>query len=112
MSIDIRSNDAYKGAFMNMYAFVMLQARMAWRLSERLGREILVGQYTHYANSYHLYGSYFEDIDRFVRVVESGERTFAQRTWTTQEVEQFGLWEEQEKVRRQFGLLAGWPWTD
>lgn len=58
MSIDIRSNDAYKAAFMNMYAFTYLQARMAKRLSERLDREIKVGSYSHHANSYHLYGSY------------------------------------------------------
>ena len=44
-----RSNDACKAAFMNMFALVMLQKRIA----EELG--VKVGTYTHRANSFHVY---------------------------------------------------------
>jgi len=82
MSAHMRSNDAYKAAFMNMYAFTELQAKLARQLSERLGREIVPGQYNHIADSFHIYGSYFEDFRGFLESVNA--RTFEQRTYTTE----------------------------
>lgn len=84
MCVDMRSNDAFKAAFMNMYAFTALQSVVASRLSEKLGRVIGVGQYVHMANSFHIYGSYFQEFSQFLDSIK--KRTFAQRTFKTEEV--------------------------
>ncbi len=79
MNVRFRSNDAYKAAFMNMFALVQLQAKIATRISELSGREVKVGRYCHMADSYHIYGSYFREFEgRFLGALE--KRTFAQRT--------------------------------
>jgi thymidylate synthase len=84
MNAHMRSNDAYKAAFMNMYAFTELQADLARRLSEKIGREIGVGQYTHIADSFHIYGSYFAEFEGFLKTLE--QRTFERRTYVTADV--------------------------
>ena len=63
MNIHIRSNDAFKAAFMNMFAFTELQAMMA----REIGVE--VGEYMHLADSFHIYGSYFEEFKGFLNTV-------------------------------------------
>jgi len=70
MCIHIRSNDALMAAYMNMYAFGFLQWMLALELSNRLGRKVLAGSYTHFANSYHIYGSRREDgsVQRFLQM--------------------------------------------
>ncbi|MEJ2109324.1 MAG: thymidylate synthase [Acidobacteriota bacterium] len=74
-----RSNDAYKAAFMNIFALVRLQQKMAERISEISGYPVHVGRYCHMADSYHIYGSYFEEFElRFLGALE--KRTFKQRT--------------------------------
>ncbi len=79
--ISMRSNDAFKANFMNMFAFVMLQKRLADELSLKLGREVRVGQYTHFADSFHVYGKDIKDfVNLFIRSVE--KRTFENRTYT------------------------------
>jgi thymidylate synthase len=79
MNVRFRSNDAYKAAFMNMFALVQLQQRIAMRISELSGRAVQVGRYCHMADSYHVYGSYFREFEgRFLGALE--KRTFAQRT--------------------------------
>jgi thymidylate synthase len=79
MNVRFRSNDAYKAAFMNMFALTRLQQRMASRVSEMQGREIKVGRYCHQADSYHIYGSYFREFKgRFLGALE--KRSFEQRT--------------------------------
>jgi len=83
MNIHIRSNDAYKAAFMNMYGFVALQEKIAEDLSEKLGKEIKVGQYTHMADSFHIYGSYFDEFKGFLKSVE--DRTFEQRVFDSRD---------------------------
>jgi len=85
MNAHMRSNDAFKAAFMNMYAFTDLQRLIAERLSDRLGREICVGQYTHIADSFHIYGAYFEQFEGFLKTL--GARTFEERTYRTEEVQ-------------------------
>ena len=62
-NVRFRSNDAYKAAFMNMFALVQLQGRIASRVSELTGSEIKLGRYCHMADSYHIYGSYFREIE-------------------------------------------------
>jgi len=84
MSAHIRSNDAFKAAYMNMYAFTELQKLLAERLSDRRGRQIHAGQYNHIADSFHIYGSYFEDFKGFLGTLE--RRTFEQRTYTMEQV--------------------------
>ena len=79
MNVRFRSNDAYKAAFMNIFALVQLQQKIANRVSELSGRTVKVGRYSHLADSYHLYGSYFEEFEsRFLTALE--KRTFEQRT--------------------------------
>ena len=79
MNVRFRSNDAYKAAFMNIFALVQLQRRIAERIAELSGRPVRVGRYCHLADSYHIYGSYFREFEsRFLRALE--KRTFEQRT--------------------------------
>jgi len=74
-----RSRDAYKAAFMNMFALADLQARVAKMLSDRMGKEISVGQYVDISDSYHLYGAYFSDFkSRFMKAM--AERDFFSAT--------------------------------
>jgi len=85
MNVRFRSNDAYKAAFMNMFALVQLQKRIADRIAELSGIEIGMGRYCHMADSYHIYGSYFREFEaRFLGAL--AKRTFAQRTMRYQDV--------------------------
>jgi thymidylate synthase len=69
-----RSRDAYKAAFMNMFALTDLQARLAQSLSSKVGTKVSVGQYVDVTDSYHIYGSYFPDFkDRFLKAVAERE---------------------------------------
>lgn len=54
-----RSNDACKATFMNAFALIMLQKRIA----EELGVEM--GTYTHRANSFHCYASDYSLLDSY-----------------------------------------------
>jgi len=76
MTAHMRSNDAYKAAFMNMYAFTDLQAELA----EQLGVE--AGEYVHIADSFHIYGSYFADFEGFLNTVR--QREPEDRSFTTE----------------------------
>ena len=64
LAIHIRSNDAFKAAFMNMYAFTELQREVA----RQVGVE--PGEYMHVADSFHIYGSYFAEFEGFLRLLE------------------------------------------
>jgi len=82
-----RSNDAYKAAFMNIFALVQLQKRMAERISTLSGKSIKVGRYCHMADSYHIYGSSFREFEaRFLGALK--KRTFEQRTMRYESVEE------------------------
>lgn len=63
-----RSNDACKATFMNAFALIMLQKRIA----DELGVE--VGTYTHRANSFHCYEKDFALLDGYVKRIGSGEK--------------------------------------
>ncbi|MGQ9730479.1 MAG: thymidylate synthase [Candidatus Zipacnadales bacterium] len=97
MHIHIRSNDAFKAAFMNMYAFTDLQRVLAERVSERLGRSIRPGQYAHIADSFHIYGAYFEEFKGFLHSLE--KRAWEDRTWTTNQIAPL-LEEAEEQIQR------------
>jgi len=76
MNINIRSNDAFKAGFMNMYAFTELQRMIAGCLGVELG------SYTHVADSFHIYGSYFDAFKSFLETVKS--RPESERVYTTE----------------------------
>ncbi|MEM1644338.1 MAG: thymidylate synthase [Ignisphaera sp.] len=75
--VHMRSNDALKAAYMNMYAFTELQRYVAERLS------IEVGYYMHIADSYHVYERDWKWFKSFVEQIKKGES--ANRWKTTQE---------------------------
>ena len=64
MVAHMRSNDAYKAAFMNMYAFTEVQAEVAKQL------DLPSGEYIHIADSFHIYGSYFQEFAAFLKTLE------------------------------------------
>ena len=76
LNIHIRSNDAFKAGFMNMYAFTELQREVAAAVG------VPPGEYMHIADSFHIYGSYFEDFEGFLKTV--GSREPADRVYTTE----------------------------
>ena len=61
-----RSNDAAKAAFMNAFAIILLQKRIA----DELG--VAVGTYTHRANSFHVYDRDFPMLEGYLKRIESG----------------------------------------
>jgi thymidylate synthase len=79
MNVRFRSNDAYKAAFMNIFALVQLQKSIVGRIAELSGKPLKVGRYCHIVDSYHLYGSYFKEFEsRFLGALK--KRTFEGRT--------------------------------
>jgi len=73
MVAHMRSNDAFKAAFMNMYAFIELQREVARAIG------VPVGEYCHVADSFHIYGSYFAEFEGFLKLVE--KRPPEERVW-------------------------------
>jgi len=79
-NVRFRSNDAYKAAFMNMFALVQLQLKIAESISNHSGKEVKLGRYVHQADSYHIYGSYLQEFeDRFIQALET--RSFEERCY-------------------------------
>ncbi len=70
LKILFRSNDACKATFMNAFALIMLQKRVA----DELG--IAMGSYTHRANSFHCYEKDFGMLAGYVRRLEGGDVTY------------------------------------
>lgn len=100
MNCHMRSNDAFKAAFMNMWAFTALQEYVAEEVSKRVGRKISLGPYAHIADSFHIYGSYFEDFKGFLGSLE--KRTFEQRVWDSASPMVRGAFESaKEQIRRE-----------
>jgi thymidylate synthase len=79
MNVNFRSNDAFKAAFMNMWALIDLQRTIAACIAGAIKREVGIGRYCHIADSYHIYGSYFQEFEGFL--VSRRSRTFEQRVW-------------------------------
>jgi thymidylate synthase len=75
VNFHIRSNDAFKAAFMNMYAFTELQRMVAHAVG------VEPGEYMHIADSFHIYGSYFEEFEGFLKTVKA--RRVEDRLFTT-----------------------------
>jgi thymidylate synthase len=84
-NVRFRSNDAYKAAFMNMFALVQLQKKIADRISELSGKKVKLGRYVHIVDSYHIYGSYFNEFrERFLEGLN--RRSFEERTYCYEDV--------------------------
>jgi thymidylate synthase len=79
MNVHMRSNDAYKAAFMNMWAFTDLQRHVAEAVARRTGRALRPGPYAHIVDSFHIYGSYFREFEGFLQSIR--KRPFADRVW-------------------------------
>ncbi len=82
MNTHWRSRDAYKAAYMNIYAFTELMREIAIKIGEKLGEKVNIGRYVDITDSYHIYGSYYEEFhERFLKNIQN--RTFEERTWRT-----------------------------
>jgi thymidylate synthase len=85
MNVRFRSNDAYKAAFMNIFALVRLQGEIARRIAEISGMPVKLGRYCHMADSFHIYGSNLPEFQaRFLGAIQ--KRTFPQRTLRYEDV--------------------------
>ncbi|MEI7904878.1 MAG: thymidylate synthase [Candidatus Firestonebacteria bacterium] len=82
-----RSNDAFKAAFMNIFALTELQKMIAEEIGKKIGKKVGIGRYVHFANSYHIYGSYYPDFKKFLETVKN--RKFEDRVWNTEFAEPF-----------------------
>lgn len=89
-----RSNDACKATFMNAFALIMLQKRIA----DELGVE--VGTYTHRANSFHCYEKDFALLDGYVERINSGENLTYNHVGEWDELMEEAKAEIAEKVER------------
>ena len=100
MNTHWRSRDAYKAAYMNVFALTDLQKHIAARIAARTGRPVRVGRYADLVDSFHIYGSYFHDFEGFLKMVE--KRTFEERTWDSAYAEPMFA-EARERLRREKG---------
>jgi thymidylate synthase len=88
INMRFRSRDAYKAAFMNDFAFILLAKKLAGRISELRGEEVKLGRFIDQSDSYHIYGSDFEDFkNKFIKLLK--ERSFEDRTWTMEFAQPF-----------------------
>jgi len=88
MNTHWRSRDAYKAAFMNLYAITDLQRILSEEISMKSGKKVVPGRHVDISDSFHIYGSYFEEFrNGFLALLE--KRTFEQRVWRTEDVAEF-----------------------
>jgi len=93
-----RSRDAYKAAYMNVFALTDLQRVVAGRIAEKTGRAVRVGRYADLVDSFHIYGSYFHEFEGFLKMVE--KRSFEERTWASAYAEPM-FEDARERLRRE-----------
>lgn len=102
LNVHMRSNDAFKAAFMNMWAFTDLQRYVAEEVGKRLGRTLKIGPYCHIADSFHIYGSYFAEFEGFLQSLK--KRTFEQRVWdSTSEIVQASFANARQMIEEEKG---------
>ena len=89
LNMRFRSRDAYKAAFMNDFAFIDLGKKLAERISELRGEEVTLGRFVDQSDSYHIYGSYFNEFfDGFIKLLFD-RKDFEDRTWTKEFAQPF-----------------------
>lgn len=74
LHVHMRSNDAFKAAYMNMYAFTELQKLIAQKIG------VNIGYYMHIADSYHVYERDLKWFNAFIQQIRSGE---SRNRWRT-----------------------------
>jgi thymidylate synthase len=105
MNVRFRSNDAYKAAFMNIFALVQLQKRIAERVAQLIDRPVGLGRYVHMADSYHIYGSYFREFEgRFLGALQ--KRSFEQRTLRYADVKEM-MEEARQTILQKAAAMGG-----
>lgn len=82
MNTHWRSRDAYKASFMNMFALSDLARYIAEAISSKIRKKVIVGRYVDISDSFHIYGSYFNEFKNFLKLIET--RSFNDRTWHTE----------------------------
>ena len=87
MNTHWRSRDAFKAAFMNIFALTDLQRLIAERISQQSGQRIEPGRYVDITDSFHIYGSYYEEFKGFLDIIE--KRDFKDRVWDSSFAEPF-----------------------
>ncbi len=85
MNCHWRSRDAYKAAYMNVFALTDLQRVIGERIAERIRRPVRTGRFVDIVDSFHIYGSYFHEFEGFLRLVQ--KRSFEDRTWPSEYAE-------------------------
>jgi thymidylate synthase len=67
-NVRFRSNDAYKVAYLDMFAIIQILKGIARDIATVTGYQVRLGRYVHQADSYHIYGSDLKDFnDKFLR---------------------------------------------
>lgn len=99
LSVSMRSNDAFKASYMNIFVFTLLQKNIANILSQRLNKHISCGTYVHLVDSYHIYGKYLDSVEAFI----NNGRSFAENTYKTEEIADI-IDESIEKVSKMYNL--------
>jgi len=87
MNTHWRSRDAFKAAFMNIFALTDLQKIIAERISKNIKSKVEVGRYVDITDSFHIYGSYYEDFKGFIELIK--KREFKDRVWESSFAEPF-----------------------
>jgi thymidylate synthase len=98
MNTHWRSRDAYKAAYMNVFALTDLQRIIAERISAKIHQAVRVGRYADLVDSFHIYGSYFNEFQGFLKMVE--KRPFEERTWNSSYAEPI-FEEAREKLKKE-----------
>ena len=100
LNVHMRSNDAFKATFMNMWAFTDLQRYVAEEVSKKLDKELALGAYCHIADSFHIYGSYFDEFKGFLETLE--QRSYEDRVWdSTSDIVQSSFDYAQERIEQE-----------
>ncbi len=83
MNTHWRSRDAFKAAFMNIFALTELQNEMSKKISDLSGKKVAPGRYIDISDSFHIYGQYLRkgELDSFKRSIE--KRAFEDRVYKT-----------------------------
>ena len=82
MNTHWRSRDAYKAAFMNIFALTSLQRIVALEIGKKISKKVRIGRYVDISDSFHIYGSYYNEFKGFLERME--KRSFEERTWTSE----------------------------
>lgn len=67
-NVRFRSNNAYKVAYLDMFAIIQILKSIARNISTVTGYQVKLGRYVHQADSYHIYGSDLREFsNKFLR---------------------------------------------